>query len=523
MSYDYIVIGAGSAGCAVAGRLSERADLKVLVLEAGGADDEPNIHVPAAFPHLFKTPLDWNYETEPQEHCDGRTDYVPRGKMFGGSSSINAMVYQRGNPADYDRWAALGNAGWAWQDVLPYFKKAQNQERGASTAHGIGGPINVADQRDPNPLTVAFVGACKEQGLKMNEDFNAGQQEGFGFYQVTQKDGMRWSAARGYLHPALGRKNLDVVAGALVLRLTFDGTRCTGCVYAKDGAEQTVEASREVILCGGAINSPQLLMLSGIGPKAHLESLGIAVVKDLPGVGQNLQEHLMVPVAYHCKEPITLAAAATPEQAARLQTEGKGLLTSNIAEAGGFVRLSPDAPAPEMQFHFGPTWFVYHGAGNPEGHGFTLLPGVVATKSVGKLELRSADPTDPPRIDPNYLAAPEDMAVLVEGVKLARRILGSSTFARYRGAEHLPGEAVRTDEDIKAFIRTYVQNIYHPVGTCKMGNDPAAVVDHRLRLHGMTGLRVADASIMPKIINANTNNPCIMIGEKCADMILNEA
>jgi choline dehydrogenase len=520
MLYDYIVIGAGSGGCAVAGRLSERENLKVLLLEAGGPDDKPEIRIPGAFGALFKTEADWAYETEPQVHCNERRDYWPRGKIYGGSSSINAMIFQRGNPADYDRWAELGNEGWAWEEVLPYFKKMQNQERGASDHHGTGGPINTADLRDPNPLSFVFVKACEEQGLPLNDDFNDGEQEGFGLFQVFQKNGERSSAANGYLHPALERDNFTAIPYAHVTRLTFDGKRCTGAVYIKDGVEHTVEASREVVLCGGAINSPQLLMLSGIGPQEKLEALGIEVVMDLPGVGQNLHDHLTAPVANFCPQPITLVLAHTEEQALLYENERMGMLTSNGPEVGGFIKVNPASPAPELQFHFNPSFFILHATQNPEGHGFTMSPTLVRVKSKGHMELRSADPFEPPLLDPNYLADEADMEVLVEGVKLGRRIIQSPAFDDYRGEEFVPGESIQTDDDIREFIRDYVQCLYHAVGTCKMGNDSLAVVNERLQVHGVQGLRVADASIMPEIVNANTNSPCIMIGEKCADMIL---
>ena len=522
MKADFIVVGAGSAGCAVAGRLSENSKYTVLLLEAGGPDNNPDIHVPAHFSNLFHTDVDWDYETVPQPGLNNRREYVPRGKMYGGTSSMNAMVYQRGHPSDYDRWAQLGNEGWSYQDVLPYFKKMQHQERGESEHHGVNGPINVADPRDPNPLSLAFVEAAQQAGYAHNADFNDGEQKGFGLYQTTHKNGKRHSTAIGYLHPALKRDNFTAIPFAQVTKLFFDGLRCTGVQYIHENEIKTAYASYEVILCGGALNSPQLLMLSGIGSADRLTKLNIDVIKDLPGVGKNLMDHMQVPVAYHSNKPVSLVAKDDPEQVKLYEDKRMGLLTSNLGEAGGFIQLNPDSPAPELQFHFGPDWFVRHGFESPTGHGFTVLAGLVGTKSVGELQLQSNDPLAPPLIDFACLTDDDDVQVLLAGVKIGRQIVATSAFDDYRGDEFLPGADVQSDEDLIDYIRNFATTIYHPVGTCKMGHDPMAVVNERLQVHGIQGLRVADASIMPFIINANTNAPCIMIGEKVADMILED-
>jgi choline dehydrogenase len=517
-SYDYIVIGAGAGGCAVAARLAEDLTKTVLVLEAGPSDENPCAHIPVAFSALFKGDLDWNYASAPQKGMDGKTIYMPRGKVFGGSTSMNAMIYMRGHPACFDGWA-VDNPGWSYADVLPYFKRAENHEHGASDLHGVGGPLNVADLRDPNPLSKAMVAAAVEQGYVAQDDFNKADQEGFGLYQVTQKDGYRNSAAGAYLHPAAVRDNLTVQGEALVKGLVIEAGRCTGVRFSAGGADHVATAGAEVILAAGAIGSPQILLLSGIGPRAQLEALGIEVVLDLPGVGQNLQDHAMVAVAYECTQPISLASAHEPSQA-KLFEQGMGILTSNVGEAGGYLTVSPDATAPDLQFHFAPGYFIEDGVKNPAGHGFTLMPGIVGTKSVGSLKLISNDPLAKPDIDPAYLSDAQDVEVVLAGIKIARKILNSAAMDPYRGAEVFRGAAVQDDDPLRAYIRGNAQSIYHPVGTCKMGNDPMAVVDATLKLRGIAGLRVADASIMPKITNGNTQAVCMMIGERCADFIM---
>ena len=517
--YDFIVIGAGSAGCVLANRLSALPELEVLLLESGGPDTAEVIHTPWLWNTIPGSSLDWMYETTPQTHCNNRRIPVPRGKMFGGSSSMNAMIYQRGNPADYDGWAELGNEGWAWEDVLPYFKKSQHQERGASDYHGVDGPLNVSDLLEPNPIAAACVAAAVEAGYPANPDFNDGDQEGFGFYQVTQKNGRRHSAAVAYLHPALKRDNLTAIPFAQVLKIDFEGKRCCGLTYDHEGTTKTVRVNREVILCAGTINSPQLLMLSGIGAEESLRQLGIPVIQNLPGVGQNLQDHILVPHVFRSLLPLSWPNIISDQERSSYDENRTGVLTSNRGEAGGFVKLTPDSPLPEVQFHFLPTMPIL--APEFEGHhGFILSPGLVHVTSVGELTLQSADPYDPPLINPNFLSTEIDRQNMVKALNISREITSQKALDSIRGEEILPGATVQTDVELLEYIREMVATIYHPAGTCKMGLDDMAVVNDRLQVHGVEGLRVADISIMPTLINANTNAPAMMIGEKCAEMII---
>jgi len=521
--YDYIIVGAGSAGCVLASRLTEDPNVSVLVLEAGGPDKNMNVRVPAAFSKLFKTSLDWNYETEPQPHMKNRKLYWPRGKMLGGSSSMNAMMYIRGNRHDYDEWGESGNPGWAFADVLPYFKKAEHYERGGTDLVGGAGPLNVAELRHVNPLTKVFLDAAVEAGLPKTDDFNGKSQEGVSPTLVTQKGGTRYSTAVGYLRPAMKRPNLTVHTQAQATKLLIEGKRAVGVAYLRSGAAQEARANREVILCGGAINSPQLLLLSGIGPADHLKALGIEVVADLPGVGQHLQDHLASGILYHCTQPITLASAESLGNLANFLLFKKGPLTSNVAESAGFLKTRPDLLAPDVEIIFAPSFFLEHGFANPPGHGFTIGVVLLHPESTGSLTLRSTNPTDPPAIQPNYLASENDMKVMVEGLRWARKIGQAKAFDAYRGNEFVPGEEVTSDADLAEFIRSRAETLYHPVGTCKMGEDPLAVVDPELRVRGVEGLRVVDASVMPTIISGHTNAPTIMIAEKTADLIKSRA
>lgn len=521
--YDYIIVGAGSAGCTLANRLSEDPQTSVLLLEAGGDDKEQKIHIPAAFSQLFKTPYDWEYYTEEEPTMARRKMYWPRGKVLGGSSSINAMIYIRGHRHDYDSWQAAGNEGWGYANVLPYFKKAENQERGADEYHGAGGPLNVADMRYVNPLSRAFVAACIEAGIPANNDFNGAINEGAGVFQTTQKNGARWSTVNAYLKPVLKRPNLTVRPQTLVARVVIENGRATGVTYVANGQTETVRANREVLVCGGAINSPQILMLSGIGPAAHLKEMGIEVVVDLPGVGENLQDHLASGAIYQSTKPVSLANAQKPGNVLNYLFFKKGPLTSTIAEAGAFIKTRPDAPAPDIQFHFAPTFFKAHGFEPVPGHGFTIAPTLLHPTSRGRILLRSNDPSVHAVIHANYFSSDEDIQVMLAGLKVAHEIAHTQAFAAFRGLEPEPNTWQRPDSEAMQVLRESSETLYHPAGTCKMGNDALAVVDAQLRVRGVEGLRVIDASIMPTVVGGNTNAPTIMIAEKAADMLKHPA
>ncbi|MBT4691429.1 MAG: choline dehydrogenase [Rhodospirillaceae bacterium] len=523
--FDYIIVGGGSAGCVLAGRLTEDPNLRVCLLEAGPQDTSPFIKAPlgigATVPGKY---LNWAFQTTPQTGLNGRRGYQPRGKVLGGSSAINAMIYTRGHAWDYDHWAALGNPGWSFADVLPYFKASQNQERnrdlGGDDYHGIGGPLNVADLRSPNPLAQAFVDAGAEIQLPRNDDFNGPEQEGVGSYQVTQIGGERCSAARAYLDPARQRDNLSILTGAYATKIILEGKRAVGVTYEQNSRMGEVRAGRDVILSAGAFQSPQLLLLSGIGPGAELQRHGIAIAHELPGVGQNLQDHIDIVLPYLSPSPY--AMGLTPGGIARLikgifewRRTRTGIITSNSTETGGFVKSRADLAIPDLQLHFNAAIVDDHTRKRHYHRGYCAHVCVLRPKSRGTICLNNSDPKAPPRIDPNFLGEREDLDGLVAGYKLTRRILEAPALAPYRGRELLTTD-VQTDDQIIEDIRNRADTIYHPVGTAKMGPDAMAVVDSQLRVHGMDGLRVIDASIMPTLIGGNTNAPTIMIAEKAA-------
>jgi len=524
--YDYIIVGAGSAGCVLANRLSADPGISVLLLEAGPSDWHPFLHMPAGIAKLVgKKGVNWDYQTAAEPQLGGRSLWWPRGKVLGGSSSINAMCYIRGHARDYDEWAGLGAEGWDWATVLPYFLRSEANTRGAGPWHGGDGPLGVDDLRYTNPLSAAFIEAAGQAGMPGNPDFNGPEQTGFGWYQVTQRNGARCSSAAAYLAPVRKRANLHVATGALAGKVILEGTRATGVAYTHRGRAIQARARREVLLSAGAINSPQLLMLSGIGPAAQLADHGIDVRVDLPGVGENLQDHLDVCTLQCATQRITYDTLFDPWVAARYYLQRQGPGTSNIAEAGGFAhsRLAPDE-RPDLQFHFVPAQLDDHGRNRLPGSGYTVHVCGLRPRSRGRLRLASADPQAKAVLEAGYLSDPEryDLAVLLEGLKLSRRILAQPAFAPFRGEELLPGAGVSSDEDLVAYIRRKAETIYHPVGTCRMGHDDTAVVDPQLRVRGVENLRVVDASVMPKLIGGNTNAPTIMIAERASDLVLAE-
>jgi choline dehydrogenase len=514
--YDYVIVGAGSAGCTIAARLSEDPKVRVLLLEAGTAKEPMLARIPAGFSKLFRTRHDWAYETEPEPELAGRRLFIPRGKMLGGSSALNAMIYIRGNRADYDAWAAGGARGWSYADVLPFFLKSEDQARGQLPEHAVGGELRVEDLRTVNPMSHAFVMACEQAGIRRNADFNSGTQDGAGLYQVTQRSGRRWSAANAFLFPALSRSNLTALRGAAAVRIVFEKERARAVEYIEQGKLKKASARREVVIAAGAIASPQLLQLSGVGPADELLRLGIPIVAKSEGVGANLQDHPIVGILYDSKLPVSLTRGESVAGFVEYFARRTGDLTSNIAEAGAFVRSDPALAAPDLQYHFGPVYHVDHGFVRPPGHGFTLGPTLVTPLSRGRVMIRGADPSAPPRIYGNFLSQPSEIKALIFGMKLARDIAAQRAFDPYRGAEFMPGGAMKTDAQLETFVRAKTEVLYHPVGTCKMGDDDDAVVDAELRVRGVAGLRVADASIMPTVIRGNTNAPTIMIGERCA-------
>lgn len=499
--YDYIVIGAGSAGCVIANRMSQNSDTTVLLLEAGNADTKPEIHIPPECVNLQGSEVDWGYFSEPEPYLNHRKMFCPRGKVLGGSSSINLMIYIRGNPHDYDHWQGLGNPGWSYLDVLPYFKKSENQQRGANAYHGVDGELSVTDLVSPAVVSQRFVDACVAMGYDYNPDFNGMQQSGTGLYQVTIKDGFRHSAAAAFLLPILQRPNLTITTGALVTRLLFEETRAVGVEYLHEGMLHQVRVNQEVILSAGAFESPKLLLQSGIGNAEYLQGLGISVVADLPGVGQNLQDHLIFPIVQQTTQEVYPA------------------ITSNVSEAGLFLHSEGNLEAaPDVQFFFGPDIYLPPGYVRPDW-GFTGVVSLTHFQNIGSVSLRSSDPKDAPVLRMNYLQSEADVQKLIAGIRLMRQLFQFCGFDEFGGKEIAPGESLTSDAALVAYIRETCSTGHHPAGTCKMGTDPMAVVDPELRVHGVKGLRVADASIMPTLVRGNTNAPIIMIGEKAADLI----
>ncbi len=532
-TFDYIVVGAGSAGCVLANRLTASGRHRVLLLEAGGHDRHIWIHIPLGYGKLFAdAKVNWLYATEPEPELNNRRIIQPRGKVLGGSSSINGLLYVRGQREDYDHWRQLGNAGWAFADVLPYFRRAEDQERGADAHHGIGGHLKVSDVCEPHPLCEAFIAAAQRSGFPRNDDFNGATQEGAGYFQLTARNGRRCSTAVGYLKEARRRPNLTIASNALATRVLFSGRRAIGVEYRQGPSNgqttRTAYAEGEVIVAGGAFNSPQLLQLSGLGPAKLLGELGIAVVADMPGVGADLQDHLQIRMQYRCTEPITMNDVINHWRqrygaGLRYILTRKGLLTIGAGYAGAFLRTRPDLASPDVQIHF----LIF--SADTAGATLHAFPGFLTSvcqlrpASRGFVRIKSGDPSAPPAIQPRYLSARSDCATVVEGLKLMRRIMNQPAMRRYIAEERAPGEACQSDADLLAFARDTGTTVYHPTSTCRMGSDSAAVVDERLRVRGVERLRVIDASIMPTVVSGNINAAAVMIGEKGADIVLEDA
>jgi choline dehydrogenase len=522
--YDYVIVGSGSAGGVLASRLSEDAHSRVLVLEAGPRDRSVYIHMPAAFAWPLKDDkYNWYYESEPEPYMEGRRMYCPRGRVLGGSSSINGMCYVRGHALDYDRWAGNALPQWSYAHVLPYFKRAEARAKGGDAYRGEAGPLSVSTGACSNPLFKAFIEAGVQAGYPFTEDMNGFQQEGFGAMDRTTRRGRRWSTAQAYLKPALGRPHLSLEVRALATRIVFEGDRAVGVEYVRNGQLHTARAEREVLLCGGAINSPQLLMLSGIGDADALGKLGIHAHAHVPGVGANLQDHLEIYVQHACTQPISLYAATRPLSRLGIGLEwlvlGKGLGASNHFEAGAFIRRHDGVRHPDLQYHFLPMAVSYDGRVAADGHGFQAHVGPMRPTSRGGVSLRSADPREAPSILFTYMATQGDREETRDAVRLTREIFAQPAFAPFRGPELAPGAAIRSDAEIDAFVRAKAESAYRPACTCRMGSDEMAVVDGEARVHGVQGLRVVDASIMPSIVSGNLNAPTIMMAEKVADMI----
>lgn len=528
-TFDYVIVGAGSAGCVLANRLSADPAVRVALLEAGGRDRNPWLHIPAGyFRTMFNPNLTWQFGAGPEPYLDGRIVPWPRGRVLGGTSAVNGLLYVRGQAQDFDMWRQLGNAGWSYQDVLPYFKRAEDQERGEDEYHGAGGPLGVSDVRMKNPLCEAYIAACVAAGIPRTTDFNGANQEGVGYYQLTTRNGRRCSTAVGYLNPVRSRSNLAIITNAEVKRVELEGRRATGVVYRRDGQTRTVKATREVLLAAGAIGSPQLLQVSGIGPGAVLQKAGVGVLHELPGVGENLQDHFQARFVYDCSLPASLndvwhSRLMQFRAGLEYAFSRSGILTIGAGVVGVFARSRPGLEVPDVQVHFMPLSAERPGQGLHPFSGVTASVCQLRPESRGVISITAPDPAIPPSIVANYLASETDSEVLLAGLRMLRRIAAQPEFARHVKREFLPGADVESDEELMAFAKAKGTTIFHPCGTCKMGRDPMAVVDERLRVHGIAGLRVVDASIMPTMTSGNTNAPAIMIGEKASDMIREDA